>query len=60
MRPGARVTTPYGPGTVAYVRMDGTKPVSVSVVLDARRSCPGYYVTVMPAKGVAVVATDKV
>jgi len=40
--------------------MDGTKPVSVSVVLDARRSCPGYYVTVMPAKGVAVVATDKV
>ena len=42
---GTRVTTPRGPGTVAYVRNlppTYTMPEAVSVVLDANKGQPGY------------------
>jgi hypothetical protein len=55
MRQGDRVVTPLGAGGVAYTRNgwpDYTKPVAVSVVLDARRNVPGYTGTIFKAADV--------
>ncbi len=55
MRRGERVSTPRGPGAVAYTRNgppDYTTPVTVSVVLDARRTDPNYTGTIFHASDV--------
>jgi hypothetical protein len=52
---GARVLTPLGLGTVAYVRMappEYTAPAAVSVVLDVKADRPGYTGTLFPATAV--------
>lgn len=53
MTKGTRVTTPLGPGTVAYVRMDHlgdiTKVFAVSVVLDANLARLNYAGTIFRA-----------
>lgn len=49
---GTRVTTPRGPGTVAYVRNlppAYTTPEAVSVVLDSDKDKPGYAGTIFRA-----------
>jgi hypothetical protein len=49
---GQRVTTPLGPGTVAYQRLaapDYTEAEAVSVVLDDRRERYGYTGTLFAA-----------
>jgi hypothetical protein len=54
-RLGDRVRTPYGAGTVAYVRMsppDFRTIAAVSVVLDSRRADPRYTGTIVPANQV--------
>jgi hypothetical protein len=46
---GTRVTTPGGPGSVAYIRLnayDRHSVDAVSVVLDSRRAEPGYVGTI--------------
>lgn len=60
MTKGDLVTTPLGPGRVAYVRYDHLAPAdapmplaAVSVVLAERRLDPGYAGTLFPAKDVA-------
>lgn len=60
---GDRVTTPLGPGTVAYQRMAPptySVPEAVSVVLDDRRLRPGYSGTIFPAAEVFPEATREV
>ncbi len=55
---GQRVTTPYGPGTVAYWRMappDFAVVEAVSVRLDSRAGKPGYTGTVIPALDVTAL-----
>ena len=50
--PGTRVNTPFGTGTVAYVRMaapDYMQPEAYSIVLDARRHQPHYAGTIVAA-----------
>ena len=50
MRSGDRVDTPYGAGTVAYVRMawpEFTVVEAVSVVLDEKVGKPGYVGTIV-------------
>ena len=50
MQKGDRVNTAWGPGTVAYVRMaspDYTTVDAVSVVLDSKRTRPGYSGTIV-------------
>lgn len=56
MTKGTSVSTPLGPGTVAYVRYDHLAPAgqpmplaAVSVVLASRRFDPGYTGTIFPA-----------
>lgn len=52
---GQRVQTPLGPGQVAYQRMgppNYSKPVAVSVVLDAKQNKPGYTGTIFDAEKV--------
>lgn len=49
---GDRVTTPQGPGTVAYQRMappDYSAAEAVSVVLDSQRGRAGYAGTIFAA-----------
>ena len=56
LRHGDRVLTPYGRGTVAYVRMaapDYREPEAVSVILDAKRGQLGYAGTIVPAASVS-------
>ena len=58
---GQRVTTPQGPGTVAYQRLaapDYREAEAVSVVLDAKRQQPGYVGTIFPAAAVALEAAS--
>lgn len=59
---GQRVQTPSGPGTVAYQRMgppNYSKPIAVSVVLDAKRDKPGYSGTMFDAKKVKPLKEDE-
>ena len=53
MTRGTPVSTPLGPGRVAWVRMADAppydRPASVSVLLDSRRGDPGYTGTVLAA-----------
>lgn len=52
---GQRVSTPQGPGTVAYVRMAPlgySVADAVSVVLDSEVNRPGYVGTVFQAENV--------
>lgn len=59
MTKGTRVTTPLGPGTVVYVRMDHLGDINavaaVSVRLDSRGANPFYSGTVFPAAQVTEV-----
>ena len=59
---GQRVQTPLGPGQVAYQRMgppNYSKPVAVSVVLDAKQNKPGYTGTMFDAKKVKPLKEDE-
>jgi hypothetical protein len=52
LRPGSRVNTPLGPGSVAYVRNgppDYSAPIAVSVRLDKRAQDARYSGTVFAA-----------
>ena len=52
VKPGDRVQTPHGPGTVVYQRMappDYTEPRAFSVVLDDLAEKPGYSGTIIAA-----------
>jgi len=58
---GDRVTTPLGPGGVAYCRMAPptyATPESVSVVLDAKREFAHYAGTIFPIELVALVTKE--
>lgn len=58
-RRAACVTTPRGPGKVAYVRMaapDFREPAAVSVVLDGRAADGRYAGTIMDAALVTPIA----
>jgi len=58
---GQRVSTPLGPGDVAYQRMgppNYSEPVSVSVVIDKKRNKPGYTGTMFKAKDVKPLKED--
>ena len=57
MTKGTRVLTPWGPGTVLYVRMASphfTTIEAVSVRLDGKANEPGYSGTIIPARKVTV------
>lgn len=60
MRPGDRVETKLGAGTVQWTRNgppDFDTPVAVSVSLDSQRNRPGYSGTVFPAHEVRRVCS---
>ena len=57
-RQGDRVSTPHGPGTVAYVRMappSYSEIDAVSVVLDGKRDRPGYTGTILDSAQVKAI-----
>lgn len=59
---GDRVSTPKGPGNVAYVRMappDYARPAAVSVVLDATRHTLGYTGTIFAATDVRATEDNR-
>jgi len=63
MTKGTRVTTPLGPGTVVYVRMDHLGDINdiaaVSVLLDSRRDAAlrgTYSGTIFPRADVTELA----
>lgn len=60
LRVGDRVSTPHGPGTLAYERMappDYTRPAAFSVRLDAKADQPGYTGTIIAANVVRPLET---